>query len=270
MFEDNTQPGQIQGQRADQVSAQGTPQPTVMPSQAAEPRDMFADVEPSAESSGVGAGYSSSVAAEGFDTTVPAQQKGGEGYTFDEDEEIKPWYMQKKFIILILGVILALIVIIFGVQFALKFFAKTQPLAPSTPPVTTTPLEPTTPENQQQAPAQEPTPTISEPQGTETQQIAPTQPSGTQQQSQGTMEKTEPQTDTDGDGLADAEEKTIGANISLPDTDGDGLSDREEFRVFGTDPLKADTDSDGYADGEEVKNGYNPKGEGKLFTVPTN
>ncbi len=48
------------------------------------------------------------------------------------------------------------------------------------------------------------------------------------------------------------------------DTDGDGLSDAEEISRYQTDPLNSDTDGDGYKDGDEVKNGYNPKGSGKL------
>ncbi len=47
------------------------------------------------------------------------------------------------------------------------------------------------------------------------------------------------------------------------DPDNDGLTNAEE-RFYGTDPTKADTDGDGYLDGEEVRNGYNPKGPGKL------
>ncbi|MEI8360970.1 MAG: hypothetical protein WCG01_02485 [bacterium] len=74
-------------------------------------------------------------------------------------------------------------------------------------------------------------------------------------------------TDTDQDGLVDAEEIKLGTNINSKDTDNDGLTDKEEVRIYGTDPLKADTDGDGYKDGEEVSKGYNPLGKGKLFDV---
>lgn len=74
--------------------------------------------------------------------------------------------------------------------------------------------------------------------------------------------------DTDGDGLTDAEEAVLGTNPANPDSDNDGLSDREEIKVYLTDPMDPDTDKDGYPDGVEVKNGYDPKGPGKLFTVP--
>lgn len=47
------------------------------------------------------------------------------------------------------------------------------------------------------------------------------------------------------------------------DTDMDGLLDADEAR-YGTDKYNKDTDGDGFADGEEVKNGYNPNGSGEL------
>ena len=72
-------------------------------------------------------------------------------------------------------------------------------------------------------------------------------------------------TDTDQDGLSDAQEFSQGTNPRLVDSDGDGLTDWEEVSIFGTDPLKTDTDGDKYPDGEEVQNGYNPKGPGKLL-----
>lgn len=78
-----------------------------------------------------------------------------------------------------------------------------------------------------------------------------------------------PLTDADGDGLTDEEEATLATDILLIDTDGDGLSDREEVKVYSSDPIKSDTDNDGFSDGQEVKNGYDPKGSGKLLNVPT-
>jgi len=53
-------------------------------------------------------------------------------------------------------------------------------------------------------------------------------------------------------------------NIQDLDSDSDGLNDNVEIEVYATDPLNPDTDGDGYKDGDEVKNGYNPKGDGKL------
>ncbi|MEO1286990.1 MAG: TadE/TadG family type IV pilus assembly protein [Chloroflexota bacterium] len=60
-------------------------------------------------------------------------------------------------------------------------------------------------------------------------------------------------TDTDGDGLDDLTERTLGTNINDPDTDGDGLSDGDEVNVYDTDPRLVDTDDDGLDDDEEVE-----------------
>jgi len=73
--------------------------------------------------------------------------------------------------------------------------------------------------------------------------------------------------DSDQDGLSDEEEKQLGTDINSVDSDDDGLFDREEVKVYKTDPLKADTDNDGYLDGDEVKNGYDPKGPGRLYEI---
>ncbi len=73
--------------------------------------------------------------------------------------------------------------------------------------------------------------------------------------------------DSDQDGLTDDEEKRLGIDANKVDTDNDGLFEREEVMVYKTDPLNPDTDGDGYLDGDEVKNGYNPKGAGKLFEI---
>ena len=77
-----------------------------------------------------------------------------------------------------------------------------------------------------------------------------------------------PPVDSDNDGLTDEEELLLGTDALLPDSDADGLSDRDEVKVYKTDPLDSDTDKDGFFDGEEVKNGYDPKGSGRLFEVP--
>lgn len=221
-------------------SPQQTPavlEPTVMPT---EPRDMFADVDG---------------AAHGVPTTMqePNAEASTGGYTFEEEEEPRPWYVQKKFIALLLGIVLVLIIAIFGVQFALRFFVP-QPLVPTpTPSPAPTISAPAT-----ETPAPEPVPQTAPPAPTTT-----TQPNTPQEQS------TVQEVDTDGDGLLDDEEQAIDTSTTLPDTDGDELSDREEFRVFGTNPLNPDTDGDTYLDGVEVRSGYNPKGEGKLFTIPS-
>jgi len=73
--------------------------------------------------------------------------------------------------------------------------------------------------------------------------------------------------DSDSDSLPDAQESQLGTDSSKMDSDGDGLFDGEEVNTYKTDPLNADTDGDGFQDGNEVRNGYNPKGAGKLYEV---
>jgi len=58
--------------------------------------------------------------------------------------------------------------------------------------------------------------------------------------------------DTDGDGLMDGQEVSLGSNPLIEDTDGDGLSDGDEVNTYGSDPLKTDTDEDGLNDYVEV------------------
>ena len=74
--------------------------------------------------------------------------------------------------------------------------------------------------------------------------------------------------DTDGDGLADSVETTLGTDPNNPDSDGDGISDFDEVNVDGNpnnytpgtdyDPNNPDTDGDGFLDGGEVQFGSDP------------
>ena len=73
--------------------------------------------------------------------------------------------------------------------------------------------------------------------------------------------------DSDRDGLTDEEESMYGTDSLKVDSDSDGLTDRDEAKVFETDPTEADTDGDGFLDGEEIRNGYDPKGSGRLFEI---
>jgi len=70
--------------------------------------------------------------------------------------------------------------------------------------------------------------------------------------------------DSDRDSLSDEEEAMYGTDPLKADSDSDGLTDRDEAKVFETDPTNPDSDGDGFLDGEEVRNGYDPKGPGKL------
>jgi len=64
--------------------------------------------------------------------------------------------------------------------------------------------------------------------------------------------------DSDNDGLADAEEVTLGTNPNHPDTDGDGLGDFAEVKTHRSNPLANDSDGDGYSDGVEVAKAGDP------------
>ena len=63
--------------------------------------------------------------------------------------------------------------------------------------------------------------------------------------------------DTDGDGLSDAEEVLLGTDPLDSDTDGDGLRDGDEI-LAETDPFDPDSDGDLLSDGWEVRNGTDP------------
>jgi TolB protein len=60
------------------------------------------------------------------------------------------------------------------------------------------------------------------------------------------------QEDSDGDGLTNNQEVSLGTDPLNPDTDRDELLDGDEVNNRRTDPLNADTDGDGLSDGEEV------------------
>lgn len=72
--------------------------------------------------------------------------------------------------------------------------------------------------------------------------------------------------DSDGDGLFDDEEATLGTDPALADTDDDGLTDFEESQGT-TDPLNADTDGDTYLDFDEIAEGTDPSDpESRIYT----
>lgn len=59
--------------------------------------------------------------------------------------------------------------------------------------------------------------------------------------------------DTDGDGLIDSLEFSIGTNPRSNDTEGDGLTDYEEWNITFTETTKQDTDDDGIGDVPEME-----------------
>ncbi|HEX77196.1 MAG TPA: PKD domain-containing protein [Dehalococcoidia bacterium] len=64
--------------------------------------------------------------------------------------------------------------------------------------------------------------------------------------------------DTDGDGIVDRIEETLGTNPFSPDTDADGLTDYDEIHTHLTNPLLWDTDGGGLSDSVEVQLTLNP------------
>jgi hypothetical protein len=65
--------------------------------------------------------------------------------------------------------------------------------------------------------------------------------------------------DSDGDGLADAEETgTYNTDPNLADSDTDGLTDFAEVRTHNTNPLSKDSDGDGFYDAYELQTGKSP------------
>ena len=58
--------------------------------------------------------------------------------------------------------------------------------------------------------------------------------------------------DSDSDGISNAEEGQLGTNPLSPDSDNDGLTDLAEMFVHGTSASNSDTDADGISDGDEV------------------
>ena len=72
-----------------------------------------------------------------------------------------------------------------------------------------------------------------------------------------TAQAGDPDADTDGDGVPDADEREAGTDPAKADSDGDGLGDREELEL-GTDPTAVDTDGDGALDGQELEQDSDP------------
>ncbi|MDD4332968.1 MAG: hypothetical protein PHT51_02545 [Patescibacteria group bacterium] len=169
-----------------------------------------------------------------------------------EEDGAKSQDRGKKLFVL-LGIFFGIFIILGGGYLVFAKFMKST----TTPVVSQLPIATTTSETTPEVPIQSNT-------------LATTSTSTSETTSQVTaIETAIPSEDNDSDGLPNEEEKKYGTNLNLADSDEDGLSDRDEVRIYSTDPLNPDTDGDGIVDGEEVKNGYNPKGTGRLFNLPS-
>ncbi len=175
----------------------------------------------------------------------------------EAEAEIKPPLIGSRKVMIVFGILIGVLVLV-GIAFGIIRFARRAALpAPEKAPS----VLPNPEENQSVAP-----PAPIEEQFSPSLQSVPLEEQALESNVQ---EESAPVADTDGDGLMDTEERRLGTNPAVADSDTDGLFDGEEVTTYGTDPLDPDTDEDGFLDGTEVRSGYNPKGPGKLFTVPT-
>ena len=75
------------------------------------------------------------------------------------------------------------------------------------------------------------------------------------------LDSTDDLLDSDGDGLTDTLELSLGSNPYDTESDGDGISDAHEYSI-GTDPGSADSDNDGLDDDVEL-------GDNQVYDVGT-
>lgn len=73
--------------------------------------------------------------------------------------------------------------------------------------------------------------------------------------------------DWNNDGISNEEAEIIGLNVAVSDSDGDGLSDADEINVYKTNPLKYSTTGDIYSDGHKVALGYDLTKKYETFTI---
>lgn len=252
--------------------------PANLPVNSSEPEDMFDQVQPvrapgEPPSSIIGnviGGGAASV------TMPPLGSAVMPPVSADAPAEVKPPLIASRKVIIVLGVLLGVLIIVGGAFAVMKFIntTATADLVSETSPLDNAGTNNTgTLENNTGIPGLPPPPTIvpdGESSVTELQpdQSAP-EAASTPNISDRNAANPAATVDTDNDGLTDDEEMAQGTDPNNADSDADGLLDGEEVKTYGTDPLNKDTDGDGYMDGQEVKNAYNPKGAGKLFSVPT-
>jgi len=182
--------------------------------------------------------------------------------------------MQKKLIIILSVIVVALLITAGGILFYRRYVAT--PSAPPAESVPSTdsagavsgaevPAEVVEPDFGNSEPAVPPTPPPDVPAPTLVEPSADTDGDGLSDDEEASLGTDLQSADTDGDGLDDGyEQRTSQTNPLIADTDGDILTDGDEVNVWQTDPTKTDTDGDGFTDGQEVQNGYNPLGDGKL------
>lgn len=73
--------------------------------------------------------------------------------------------------------------------------------------------------------------------------------------------------DWNNDGITNEKAEEIGLNIVVSDSDGDGLSDADEINIYKTNPLKYSTTDDIYSDGQKVALGYDLTKRYKTFAI---
>src|SRR3989344_5439177 len=156
-------------------------------------------------------------------------------------EEAKPSGGFMRYVVYgLVGLVVVAVLALGGFFFYSRVIATPPAAQPPAPPAR--PKPPTTPTVPASAPTQEPSTPEAPPVVPETPPPSIPPPPPVQQP-----------VDTDGDGLTDAQEATLGTNANAAATDGDGLPDGEEANTTRTDPLRAATDGDGLTDGDEVK-----------------
>lgn len=227
--------------------------PSNLPTDKKEPEDIFDKVEPAASSPSA---YSSTMTP-GSAMPTPPSPEGA--------VEVKQPLVSSKKVIIVVGIIVGVLVVAGAGFAAFRFIKRT-----ATPPTAST-SDILGPEEAAQTPTPE-IPSLPAPLPTPSEEVPPeeTVVTETPPAQQPSTPPAEPvaSADADGDGLTDSQEATYGTDPQNPDSDNDGLFDGEEVQTYETNPLNSDTDGDTYLDGQEVRSGYNPKGNGRLFSVP--
>lgn len=217
-----------------------------------EPEDIFKDVGPAQFSPSDVVGTSKSAIDNSFaehGAVQPPISSTAPNAVPAQEVEIKSPLIASKKIIIILGVIIGILVIVGVVVSAIRFVNRSAQDTSVKSSLLT-----------EEASVTEDIPALPEVSFSDSQEL----------EGEGSaVSETQLPVDSDGDGLTDKEELEIGTDFQNPDSDNDGLFDGEEIQTYKTDPLNSDTDQDSFLDGGEVSNNYNPRGEGRLFEIPS-